>query len=231
LIKNELIDRMHLKLNDKNPQMHLGYEKYGEFCPYVYLDSSLAHILAGWMLVKNDLEFSKTSFEALLSLIDNKEQEIIQQSLFFSGVIKYAKCFVSAEGRRVKLMIRNILKNNNDEKIKIHNELIDLRHNFVAHAGESDKERMKTVLILNPDKSNQNIENLRTVCMFLGMPSENMLKRYINLINIVLKEIDPSINEKEKALNKEINSKPIAYWYEQAIYPEKVQNFFSDNKV
>lgn len=58
----------------------------------------------------------------------------------FSLIVTYGKCFVSAEGRRLKLEIDALKQYLTSEDIKVHHDLMSLRHTYVAHAGMGNAE-------------------------------------------------------------------------------------------
>lgn len=93
----------------------------GEICPYFIADSPIAKKLSGLSQIMHDLMHAKE----LMILISNVNNDNIKYSLWLSSVVTYAKCFVSAEGRRIKLEEEQVRKFNPDA-LNFHKELIDL---------------------------------------------------------------------------------------------------------
>jgi hypothetical protein len=60
-----------------------------------------------------------------------------EQNAFFTAFLTtYAKCFVSAEGKAVKLDSNEMFKMHPSVRI-VHDRIMDLRHSYAAHSGES----------------------------------------------------------------------------------------------
>lgn len=72
-------------------------------------------------------------------LFDPKNNEIVKSSLFYTIIALYGKCFTDAtSSRSAKLELIDFDKKK--ELIPYHNEIMDMRHNFVAHRGSSEHE-------------------------------------------------------------------------------------------
>jgi hypothetical protein len=75
--------------------------------------------------------------EALNQLRQNSHNLIIKQSLTFFSIITYAKCFTSNKGRGTKLESKHVFKESLNHLIAEHNRILDLRMEYVAHAGSA----------------------------------------------------------------------------------------------
>lgn len=117
----------------------------GEICPYFIADSPIAKRLSGLAQIMHDLSHAKE----LMTLIEQVDNDDIKYSLWLSSVVTYAKCFVSADGRGVKLEEQHISKFN-PEALSYHQQLIDLRNSYFAHAGDSESIRARIGIILAP---------------------------------------------------------------------------------
>ncbi len=77
--------------------------------------------------------------------LPNDEQTAISHSLFRDAIMNYAKCFTTAGATKVKIDFNSVIKDFNEEdKIKfklIHDEMIAIRHNYIAHNLDNDYER------------------------------------------------------------------------------------------
>jgi hypothetical protein len=86
-----------------------------------------------------DLSFVR---ECLILLVDSKTNKVsntIERGLFISSIVTYSRCFTQAKGRGTRLDSKNIF---NSEEIKLHEYLMNLRNEYIAHAGTSDGERI-----------------------------------------------------------------------------------------
>jgi hypothetical protein len=72
-------------------------------------------------------------------LFDNKNNDIVKSSLFYTIIALYGKCFTDAtSSKSAKLELSDFKEKK--ELIPYHNEIMDMRHNFVAHRGSSEHE-------------------------------------------------------------------------------------------
>jgi hypothetical protein len=74
----------------------------------------------------------------------NDEQVSVTNSLFRDAIMNYAKCFASAEAKKLKLDFNAVVKDLSPEnKIKykeIHEEMLRIRNSYVAHNLENEFE-------------------------------------------------------------------------------------------
>ena len=89
-----------------------------------------------------DLDFVTSSLRLLEDLKD-KEQQTIERSLFISSIITYGRCFTKTRGRGTKLEQSDSIKS---EYNKLHEYLMGLRNEYIAHAGISDGEKFYATL-------------------------------------------------------------------------------------
>lgn len=137
-------------------------------CNRLELTSKLAVQLAGYTLIDKDLR----SCLAWLDEIDRRHNEgpkkerdgkffhakdrdnyVIIKGLFVAVLTFYAKCFVTCDGRRIKLEKVQL-----DKKYHaLHDEVMSFRHNFAAHSGATKIERVKIAVAysdVNPKSGN-----------------------------------------------------------------------------
>ena len=150
------------------------YEKQNKFyinnkeCQTVTLKSKQAKNFAAHALIKKDLKFVKSAFYNAIELASDEADSKtpiggvryraefdydsdILKSLYISGVVTYAKCFTQANGRNVKLDAKSIFGTNESKEKKLHTEVMDLRHSYLAHGGKTKHEQVSPILLLNPE--------------------------------------------------------------------------------
>ncbi|EKG2484671.1 hypothetical protein QTV42_004389, partial [Vibrio vulnificus] len=90
-------------------------------CPQILLSSHQAKIFSNFALIKKDLKFCKTALRIASGLACDREElkqvggfrpEFDEQSdvlkgMYISFVVTYGKCFTKADGRRVKLELKD----------------------------------------------------------------------------------------------------------------------------
>lgn len=121
-----VVDRGYIRVRTVN----------GKILPHYLLKNRYSEKFSGYRLIEKDLINIKEALEELIK-IKYDANKIIAQSLSFMVIITYGKCFANAEGRKVKLEKESALKDLTAEELKIHNELIQLRNQYVAHGGIS----------------------------------------------------------------------------------------------
>lgn len=120
-------------------------------CVVIEIDTGISRRFAAYALIEKDLR-DTLSFIDEYHQIEDKEiikgKDILLKALSRAIVITYGKCFTTAEGRRVKLE-KNIIS---EACQAMHEELMNARHEYVAHAGNSAHELCKCVFLLPPEK-------------------------------------------------------------------------------
>lgn len=115
-------------------------------CKVIELDTRISKRLTGFSLIEKDLRDTKLIYDEYLKLThDKKGSKILLKALLRAVIITYAKCFVKADGRRIKLEQKNISEKNKET----HEHLFNMRNEYVAHAGEGF-EQAYMVLVVPP---------------------------------------------------------------------------------
>lgn len=89
-----------------------------------------------------DLDFVTNSL-GLLANIKNKKKQITERSLFISSIITYGRCFTQTRGRGTKLEKTDNIKPKYNQ---LHEYIMGLRNEYIAHAGISDGEKFYATL-------------------------------------------------------------------------------------
>jgi hypothetical protein len=102
----------------------------------------------GYASIEFDLKVVRRYLKALQAInesVANGAMEVdelsqtLERSLYTSSIISYARCFTETSGRGLKLDPNDCFKGANELKT-IHQRLMDVRHQHLAHAGLSDNE-------------------------------------------------------------------------------------------
>lgn len=120
----------------------------GRDVPIVFPPEPRARRVNGLFLIQGDLQFAAAGFEYLAEnfdrsiagdaqhLGDRGREGLIGRSLWLASVVSYGKCFVEAEGRRIRLE-RTDVESLGDTLLACHDKLMHDRHQHVAHGGTS----------------------------------------------------------------------------------------------
>jgi len=134
------------------------------------------------------------------------------KGLFVASLTFYAKCFATCEGRRVKLEKSNL----SEEFQKHHDYIMDTRHNFAAHSGAKQVERVHVVMALDSKRRRGAVP---FVTRELGQPDSYSLESTEEFISLV-SHVKGFVNQKidtlnEKLLKDDILTKTPDYWYKK----------------
>lgn len=188
----------------------------GKVCPYYFHDTKLSHQYAAYNVILKDLGNARGAFMELH--MNRGQSPIVRLSLLFAGIVLYGKCYSEAKGRRVSLNNKAVLKSIGQEVSGTHGHLIDLRNQYVAHAGEGDYEQYPVSVNLNPDINNKAILGY----MINGIQQvhhEPLLKDYIALIDKVIVYVSEVIQRIDAKLNQELSELDIETIYSSSKTP------------
>ncbi len=129
----------------------------------------------------------------------------LYKSLYISAVVTYGKCFVQAKGRKVKLEIADIFSDDETMK-KLHLDIMESRHQYIAHAGVTKFEHSKPVLVFTPyDEPYFNAESGHVS----GFGAEE-LNQFLSLVKFVHAKVNDIFEKKsDKLYETEIEGIPI----------------------
>jgi hypothetical protein len=190
-------------------------------CPYVVLQGPIFRRLSGYHLIRKDLNFAETALLLLKDLHNTNTDRLILQSLWFFAAVSYGKCFVSAEGRGVKLENKNVFKSAKRELIEAHDIIMHERHQYIAHAGDINYEISNTMLALNPDDKHKEMFGLyHSIFLSVGILGER-IKDYLRLIAHVKVHIEKVLDKLFPVALAEAKKTATNEWYAKAKYPVK----------
>jgi len=129
--KKEKQEAILLKLIERVQQKDAGTLK-------IAVPGFLAKKSVSYMLIREDLLFIKEACTRLIACKKAEQQDkLLITALWQSIIVTYGKCFTENEGGFSKLT-SDIIKS--DEFHNTHERLMDLRHSFIAHRDDSEKE-------------------------------------------------------------------------------------------
>ena len=189
------------------------------------LEFEVAKNYANFKRISEDLKFVKESALLLKKIEEDKsktisqEQRLIRQGLFFSLIFIYAKCFTDSSRSKNtgKLEKRDHLKGASEEILKTHDELMDIRHNYLAHGVDNSHEEIITKLHFF---TTENKKEVMTKLGYEGLrsftSSSEQINRIMKLVDLVIINLNKKMSKLNKAVMKIIMEKPIEYWIAKA---------------
>jgi hypothetical protein len=146
----------------------------------------LAKPILNYQSIRHDLTVSK---EAAIILMQPNLDQTIMSSLWHSIIILYGKCFVSSKNS-VKLESSSCFSQGHTKLLKTHNDLMELRHTFVAHRGKTIHEFGLAYVKIDParNQSEVKIEQLKQ-----NRPTEDELTKYVLLFDHLIPIVEDKI--------------------------------------
>ena len=185
----------------------------GEICPYFIADSPIAKRLSGLSQIMHDLSQARE----LMTLIDRVDNDEIKYSLWLSSVVTYAKCFVSANnGRGIKLEEEHVNKFN-PESLNYHKELIELRHSYFAHAGDSESIRARIGIILSPIHREKEVLWANYIMLKQQIITNENVKLFCFLCEGIYEVVEDISNKTHEKLLEEYRKMDVDLLYKKAM--------------
>ena len=126
-----------------------------------------------------------------IDLILVQENTVIRSSLNYSFIALYGKCFTDAsQSKSPKLEATNIPEGN---LRNTHNYLMELRHKFISHRGDTPNEVDITVMLF-PKEGNEQTQMRYKQVKRLSLSTDN-LNASRELINFLVGHVEQKIND------------------------------------
>ena len=122
----------------------IGFDKDGKDCPYIVLNEPKSKRCCGLMMIESEL----TQAIEYVKLINDNNNGHMNLSYWQTAIMCYARCFSSSSGRGTTLNRKHILAAKCSDKM--HSEIMDLRNEYIAHAGNNDEVNYGISLVLAP---------------------------------------------------------------------------------
>jgi len=138
---------------DKELHLHIPVHVTpdGQTFPYVIASGKFIQLATAYHSIQGDL----LEAQAMILYLQNNPglPPVVKSSMFKAFIIQYGKCFTTAWGRKVMMNADKVYKEQK-ELSNIHNDVMEMRHNYIAHAGESKYDYGAMVIYLNPSLDN-----------------------------------------------------------------------------
>ncbi|STX50464.1 Uncharacterised protein [Legionella busanensis] len=196
--------------------------------PTILLKTKLAQNLCGYILIKKDIKDTILFIQEhnkLVQTSDNIGKNIILKGLTRAIVITYGKCFTDADGRKIRLDKKFIKTKTNQE---IHALLMEMRNQYVAHAGKSIHEKICLSLLCPPPKEVNKVLRGKNVKGKIIL--EQQLFQTTSTIEFNDGTVLSLLNELRNSLDKKISQIQEKLGLEN-LDPVKLWNLVKRNKV
>ena len=172
----------------------------GVKAPNMVIRNHLSKRYTALNLMGEDLKFCSLYLDEMEKI---KEGNVISKACSTAFGVSYARCFNS--GKRSRLNERKIFKGRKDLS-DIHNEIIDMRNEYLAHGGDSYYENCNTVAVFNP--SLESLDDM--VVMNFGRHSAgltpNKVAQYRQVVKFLISHVDQEMKSLNAKMVKEIKN-------------------------
>lgn len=186
-------------------------------CPYVIVDGRIAGQVTALYSVQGDL----LEVQEMINFLQKNRviPMVVKASMYKAIVTQYAKCFTHAKGRKLKLEGKSVFKMQK-ELLEIHNEVMNMRHNYIAHSGAGKYEYGAMVAHLNPDPSNPLlVGSIYAELKF--MDHSRKLAGYADLCKNALEYVNSKIEKLLPVLDKELATMDLKELYGKSKTPNR----------
>ena len=148
-----------------------------------------------YMLIREDLVFLIGVVEVLLqNKVEKKDNQIIDLALWHSVIITYGKCFTENQAGMSKLE-KSIFDNQHKEYLEVHENLMDLRHSYVAHRDDTYREQALVFMKIPKNKEITDTVEYQISSRKLISPNYEDLLVYHKLFLLLMKEVEAKIQK------------------------------------
>ena len=206
---------------DKQNKLHVTiYEdEAGQICPYFLPQDPIFKQGAAYASIYGDLKDCIEAIEYLKGIMGrNIVPKMVETSILFSSVVKYARCFNKAEGRGTSLNSKAVFKEGREGFQKFHREVMNLRNKYIAHAGDSGLDNGAIMLVLNPSIENRGIEKMVLARMSL-QDDDPRINDYLTLFKEVQSHVESKLNVLKSKMEEKYKIYDLEEIYSYATYP------------
>jgi hypothetical protein len=167
---------------------------------FVYVVPNLfTRKMRSYMLIREDLRFITEIVTKLIPLKSEAEPDrAMCFALWQSVIITYGKCFTENKAGLSKLE-RSAL-NGNEGLQDLHDRIMQLRHAYVAHRGDTEHEQAVVFMKMDKTKDTGQQTEYQIKSRKLLSPGAGALGGYLELFNLLLEEVAKKIQKhSEKA--------------------------------
>jgi hypothetical protein len=186
-------------------------DEAGAECPFLFADTALSKRLSALTQIMDDLKHA----EELARLISSIEVGELQYSLWMSAVVTYGKCFANADGRKVKLEELHVTKACSDA-LSFHRDLLSLRNEFFAHAGNNDYEASNVGIILSPNIEAKEVIGVNHINVKKRSVTEEFIVPFCHLCNELYSVVEKMGEKVHEKVFEEYKSMDIEALYAQS---------------
>jgi len=191
-------------------------KKYGEDYYIFAIPKFLGKYFIAYCSMSKDL---KLLLEYLNELINGNYSQIIKSSLTYATIALYGKCFTDASKHKNAKLEANELFKTNDKFMNTHKYLMKMRHEFLAHRGETEHEVAISYLIIPKGNNNEESQVRFSRLKQIDLSGDNLIEIQ-QLVQFLIEELEMKIKKSGEKLHSGLL---------KLYTPEQIINFLANN--
>jgi hypothetical protein len=198
-----------------NLQIRLERNYANKVCPHLVINGRHTKTVTAYHSLRWDLYEAQ---EMILYLQQNpKLPTIVLASMFKAFIVQYTRCYTESKGRKISLNSPAVFKDQKD-LLNVHNQVMDIRNKYIAHADESPYDFGAMVIYLNPDEKRPAIFSIIYTAMKL-FDHSILLNEYIDICKRSLEFVDSKLEGVRPHYHKEVDAIDIQDLYKRSKTP------------
>jgi hypothetical protein len=191
--------------------IELARKKSNQFDYSIDLDDNRIKRYKGYASIAFDLKTVGEFVSLLLDLrarnvkIENQGESVdrlAERSLFVSSIITYARCFTDSKGRGIRLESKDCFNSVDAKYLQGHNSLMEIRNQYLAHAGVSNSERVYATANFNVKGDEVTFRLSHEIFGQYGI-SDNDLIEFKEIVQILLER---TVGKRDEASKNYVDS-------------------------
>jgi len=183
-------------------KINIKDKETGDTVPYIHAKERCAKRMRGLGMIKKDMEKVVNFISSIIAQNDDELAEL----RWHGALISYGRCFVSADGRGMKLESHHVKQLGHDH-LKTHNKVMELRHQYIAHSGKNREQNAMIFVPLYGDLSAPEIKHAIFTNLVTANPCKEDLDRFLDLAKSLLKSVENLFLHAEKSVVDYFSSK------------------------
>lgn len=168
-------------------------KKYSDDYFTIIIPLIFSRVFIGYCGMREDVKYCKNYILEL----KKKPNAIVSSALITSLIALYGRCFTDATNHKFPKLEPSVFDKNEDY-LKLHEYLMELRHTFIAHRGESESEIGIALMLIS---KNGNVDD--TIMKFNQVKRSNFSIEQVNKIDELLSFLLTLIEKKiQKSADK-----------------------------
>ncbi|MDQ1855627.1 hypothetical protein [Chryseobacterium sp. WLY505] len=178
-------------LTERLKQLFLqAKDEFSEEYIVVAIPNFFAKKFIAYCAMKEDLELCIE----YIKLLRTETSKVIKSGLTYSLISLYGKCFTDASKNSYPKLEPNSIFKDNPEVGQNHNTLMELRHQFIAHRGETNSEIAISFLLIPKADDLEQTQVRFSQLKQMGFSQED-LDKFESLIQYILDELQKKIEK------------------------------------